>query len=62
MFGNVARKALLEKRVTIIATTVALANVIGLRAYVSSIEGTVVISNAALIHEEVLFRLIAFRA
>ncbi len=37
-------------------------NVIGLRAYVSSIEGTVVISNAVLIHEEVLFRLIAFRA
>ncbi len=63
VLGNVARKALLEKRKNKIAATIeALAKIIGLRAYVSSIEGTVVISNAALIHEEVLFRLIAFRA
>ncbi len=63
VLGNVARGALLEKRENKIAATIeALAKIIGLRAYVSSIEGTVLISKTALIHEEVLFRLIAFRA
>ncbi len=60
---NIARHVLLGKNEEKIAATIeALANIIGLRAYLYSIEGKVAKNRTALIHQNVLFRLIAFRA